>query len=91
MIDASKLYYNRYGKNSDLDLSQVDISPLLKSILSRASVRKFSKKPVTKEILMFLLMSARNRRNTGAVSAHLVFPIRFDISVLILVSCITKI
>ena len=46
MIDASKLYYNRYGKNSDLDLSQVDISPLLKSILSRASVRKFSKKPV---------------------------------------------
>ena len=48
MIDASKLYYNRYGKYSDLDLSQVDISPLLKSILSRASVRKFSKKPVTK-------------------------------------------
>ena len=45
MIDASKLYYNRYGKYSDLDLSQVDISPLLKSILSRASVRKFTKKP----------------------------------------------
>ena len=60
MIDASKLYYNRYGKNSDLDLSQVDISPLLKSILSRASVRKFSKKPVTKEILTLLLASAQS-------------------------------
>ena len=60
MIDASKLYYSRYGKNSDLDLSQVDISPLLKSILSRASVRKFSKKPVTKEILTLLLASAQS-------------------------------
>ena len=60
MIDASKLYNNRYGKNSDLDLSQVDISPLLKSILSRASVRKFSKKPITKEILTILLTSAQS-------------------------------
>ena len=60
MIDASKLYNNRYGKNSDLDLSQVDISPLLKSILSRASVRKFSKKPITKEILTLLLASAQS-------------------------------
>ncbi|MDC0544111.1 nitroreductase family protein [Alphaproteobacteria bacterium] len=60
MIDASKLYYNRYGKYSDLDLSQVDISPLLKSILSRASVRKFSKKPVTKETLTLLLASAQS-------------------------------
>lgn len=60
MIDASKLYNNRYGKNSDLDLSQVDISPLLKSILSRASVRKFSKKPITKEILTILLASAQS-------------------------------
>ena len=60
MIDASKLYNNRYGKNSDLDLSQVDISPLLKSILSRASVRKFIKKPITKEILTLLLASAQS-------------------------------
>ena len=60
MIDASKLYYNRYGKYSDLDLSQVDISPLLKSILSRASVRKFLKKPVTKETLTLLLASAQS-------------------------------
>ena len=60
MIDASKLYNNRYGKNSDLDLSQVDISPLLKSILSRASVRKFLKKPITKEILTLLLASAQS-------------------------------
>ncbi|MDC6451668.1 nitroreductase family protein [Alphaproteobacteria bacterium] len=60
MIDASKLYNNRYGKNSDLDLSQIDISPLLKSILSRASVRKFSKKPITKEILTILLASAQS-------------------------------
>ena len=60
MIDASKLYNNRYGKNSDLDLSQVDISPLLKSILSRASVRKFLKKPITKEILTILLASAQS-------------------------------
>ena len=60
MIDASKLYNNRYGKNSDLDLSQVNISPLLKSILSRASVRKFSEKLITKEILTILLASAQS-------------------------------
>lgn len=60
MIDASKLYNNRYGKNADLDLSQVNISPLLKSILSRASVRKFSEKPITKEILTILLASAQS-------------------------------
>jgi FMN reductase [NAD(P)H] len=60
MIDASKLYNNRYGKNSDLDLSKVNISPLLKSILSRASVRKFSEKLITKEILTILLASAQS-------------------------------
>ena len=60
MIDASKLYNNRYGKNSDLDLSQVNISPLLNSILSRASVRKFSEKLITKEILTILLASAQS-------------------------------
>ena len=41
-------------------MSQVDISPLLKSILSRASVRKFSKKLITKEILTILLASAQS-------------------------------
>ncbi|MDC0093160.1 nitroreductase family protein [Alphaproteobacteria bacterium] len=60
MIDASKLYNNRYGKNSELDLSKINISPLLKSILSRASVRKFSEKLITKEILTILLASAQS-------------------------------
>ena len=76
MIDASKLYNNRYGKNSDLDLSQVDISPLLKSILSRASVRKFLKKPITKEILTLLLASAQSAPSKSNLQQYSILVIK---------------
>ena len=44
MIEVSKLYFNRYGKYSDKDFSKVDVSDLIRTIVSRASIRKFSKK-----------------------------------------------
>ena len=44
MIDVSNLYQNRYGKKTDQNFSKIDITPLINSIISRASVRKFSKK-----------------------------------------------
>ena len=51
MIDVSNLYHNRYGKKTDQNFSKIDITPLINSIISRASVRKFSKKKISKELL----------------------------------------
>ena len=56
----SNLYYDRYGFNSDKNFSKIDVSPLMKSILSRASVRKFSKKNIPHELLTLLLTAAQS-------------------------------
>ncbi|MDC3140550.1 nitroreductase family protein [Alphaproteobacteria bacterium] len=60
MIDLSNLYYNRYGKKTDQNFSKIDITPLINSIISRASVRKFKKKNISKELLTLLLTSAQS-------------------------------
>ena len=60
MVDASKLYEDRYGKNSILDFSNINIPDLLKTIISRSSVRKFSDKPIPKELLTILLTAAQS-------------------------------
>ena len=60
MIDVSKLYQNRYGKKTDQNFSKIDITPLINSIISRASVRKFSKKNISKELLTLLLTAAQS-------------------------------
>ena len=60
MIEVSKLYFNRYGKDLDKDFSKVDISDLMKTILSRASIRKFSKKKISKELLTLLITAAQS-------------------------------
>ena len=60
MVDASKLYEDRYGKSSILDFSNIYIPDLLKTIISRSSVRKFSDKPISKELLTILLTAAQS-------------------------------
>jgi len=60
MVDASKLYEDRYGKNSMLDFSNINIPDLLKTIISRSSVRKFSDKPIPRELLTMLLTAAQS-------------------------------
>ena len=60
MVDASKLYEDRYGKNSIWDFSNINIPDLLKTIISRSSVRKFSDKPISKELLTILLTAAQS-------------------------------
>jgi len=60
MVDASKLYEDRYGKNSILDFSNINIPDLLKTIISRSSVRKFSDKPIPRELLTMLLTAAQS-------------------------------
>ena len=60
MIDVSNLYQNRYGKKTDQNFSKIDITPLISSIISRASVRKFSKKNISKELLTLLLTAAQS-------------------------------
>ena len=51
MIDVSNLYQNRYGKKTDQNFSKIDITPLINSIISRASVRKFSKKTSGQQLM----------------------------------------
>ncbi len=60
MIDVANLYQNRYGKKTDQNFSKIDITPLINSIISRASVRKFSKKNISKELLTLLLTAAQS-------------------------------
>lgn len=60
MIEVSKLYFNRYGKYSDKDFSKVDVSDLFNTIVSRASIRKFSKKNIPKELLTLLITAAQS-------------------------------
>ena len=60
MIDVSNLYQNRYGKKTDQNFSKIDITPLINSIISRANVRKFSKKNISKELLTLLLTAAQS-------------------------------
>ena len=60
MVDASKLYEDRYGKNSILDFSNINIPDLLKTIISRSSVRKFSDKSIPRELLTMLLTAAQS-------------------------------
>ena len=60
MIDVSNLYQNRYGKKTDQNFSKIDITPLINSIISRDSVRKFSKKNISKELLTLLLTAAQS-------------------------------
>ena len=60
MIDVSNLYQNRYGKKTDQNFSKIDVTPLINSILSRASIRKFSKKNISKELLTLLLTAAQS-------------------------------
>ena len=60
MIDVSNLYQNRYGKKTDQNFSKIDITPLINSIISRASVRKFSQKNISKELLTLLLTAAQS-------------------------------
>ena len=60
MIEVSKLYFNRYGRYSDKDFSKVDVSDLINTIVSRASIRKFSKKNIPKELLTLLVTAAQS-------------------------------
>ncbi len=56
----SKLVADRYAEEIDLDFSIIQETETLKSILSRRSIRKFLKKPISKELLTLLLAAAQS-------------------------------
>ena len=60
MVDGSELFKNRYGENSTSDFSKVNISDHLRAIIGRRSIRKFSKKKISKELLTLLLTAAQS-------------------------------
>src|SRR6056300_1523657 len=60
MLNYQQIYKNRYGKETKVGPLKTDLPPLLKTILSRGSVRKFSKKNISKELLSLLLTAAQS-------------------------------
>ena len=56
----SKLVADRYADDIDLDFSKIQETETLKSILSRRSIRKFLKKPISKELLSLILAAAQS-------------------------------
>ena len=56
----SKLIADRYAEEIDLDFSKIQVTPIIKSILSRRSIRKFLNKPVSKELLSLILAAAQS-------------------------------
>ena len=46
MLNYQQIYKNRYGKETKVGPLKTDLPPLLKTILSRGSVRKFSQKNI---------------------------------------------
>ena len=44
MLNYQQIYKNRYGKETKVGPLKTDLPPLLKTILSRGSVRNFPKK-----------------------------------------------
>lgn len=60
MLNYQQIYKNRYGKETKIGPLETDLPPLLKTILSRGSVRKFSKKNISKELLSLLLTAAQS-------------------------------
>ena len=59
-MNFSKLVADRYAEEIDLDFSKIRETETLKSILSRRSIRKFLKKPISKELLTLLLAAAQS-------------------------------
>ena len=56
----SKLVADRYAEEIDLDFSKIQETEILKSILSRRSIRKFLNKPISKELLTLILAAAQS-------------------------------
>ena len=56
----SKLLADRYAEEIDLDFSKIQETDTLKSILSRRSIRKFTNKPISKELLSLILAAAQS-------------------------------
>ena len=79
MLNNDQLYENRYGKKSSHDLTNIDLSPLFETILSRGSIRKFSKKNISKELLSLLLMAAQSAPSKSNLQQYSILIIKNDI------------
>ena len=79
MLNNDQLYENRYGKKSSHDLTNIDLSPLFETILSRGSIRKFSKKNISEELLSLLLMAAQSAPSKSNLQQYSILIIKNDI------------
>ena len=79
MLNNDQLYENRYGKKSRHDLTNIDLSPLFETILSRGSIRKFSKKNISEELLSLLLMAAQSAPSKSNLQQYSILIIKNDI------------
>jgi len=79
MLNNDQLYENRYGKKSSHDLTNIDLSSLFETILSRGSIRKFSKKNISEELLSLLLMAAQSAPSKSNLQQYSILIIKNDI------------
>ena len=79
MLNNDQLYENRYGKKSNHDLTNIDLSPLFETILSIGSIRKFSKKNISEELLSLLLMAAQSAPSKSNLQQYSILIIKNDI------------
>lgn len=74
----SKLIADRYAEEIDLDFSKIEETEILKSILSRRSIRKFLNKPISKELLTLLLAASQSAPQRSFVKGEPVLPVELN-------------
>ena len=79
MLNFRQIYKNRYGKEAKFGQLNVDITRHLETILSRSSVRKFSKKPISNELLSLLLTAAQSAPSKSNLQQYSILVIQDEL------------
>jgi len=79
MLDFRQIYKNRYGKEADFGQLKIDIIGHLETILSRSSVRKFSKKTISNELLSLLLTAAQSAPSKSNLQQYSILVIQDEV------------
>ena len=79
MLDFQQIYKNRYGKEAEFGQLDIDITGHLETILSRSSVRKFSKKTISNELLSLLLTAAQSAPSKSNLQQYSILVIQDEL------------
>ena len=79
MLNFRQIYKNRYGKEAKFGQLNIDITGHLETILSRSSVRKFSKKTISNELLSLLLTAAQSAPSKSNLQQYSILVIQDEL------------